>query len=77
MDLAREDVRDFDYPAGAYDLALAANVYQFLPPDDVPGHIARLQGGDQARRALRGRRLQPGDGGVGGGDRRLLHGDCR
>ena len=24
-------------------LLMAANVYQFLPPDDVPAHIARLQ----------------------------------
>ncbi len=37
------DVRTFGYPSAAYDVALAANVYQFLPPADVPGHIARLQ----------------------------------
>ncbi len=43
VDLALGDVRAFDYPPKAYDLALAANVYQFLPPDDVPAHIARLQ----------------------------------
>ena len=36
-------MRDFDYPPDTYDLAMAANVYQFLPPDDVPAHIARLQ----------------------------------
>lgn len=44
VDLARQDAREFDYPLQAYDLALAANVYQFLPPDEVPGHITRLQG---------------------------------
>jgi SAM-dependent methyltransferase len=43
VDLALEDVREFDYPPQAYDLALAANVYQFLPPDEVPAHIRRLQ----------------------------------
>lgn len=44
VDLAIGDVREFEYPRGAYDLALAANVYQFLAPEDVPGHIRRLQG---------------------------------
>ncbi len=44
VDLALGDVRAFDYPPDAYDLALAANVYQFLPPDEAPAHIARLQG---------------------------------
>lgn len=43
VDAQRADVRDFDYPAEAYDLALAANVYQFLTPDEAPGHIQRLQ----------------------------------
>ena len=43
VDLALGDVRAFDYPPNAYDIALAANVYQFLPPDEAPGHIARLQ----------------------------------
>lgn len=40
--LTQGDVRDFAYPAGAYDLALAANVFQFLPPDEAPAHIRRL-----------------------------------
>ena len=44
VDLARQDVRDFPYPDEAYDLALAVNVYQFLPPGEVPSHIQRLQG---------------------------------
>ena len=44
VDAAVEDVRDFAYPEAAYDIALAANVYQFLRPEEVPGHIARLQG---------------------------------
>ena len=43
VDLALGDVRDFEYPPEAYDLALAANVYQFLPPAEAPGHITRLQ----------------------------------
>jgi len=43
VDLILGDVRDFDYAPETYDLALAANVYQFLPPDEVPGHIRRLQ----------------------------------
>jgi SAM-dependent methyltransferase len=43
VDLVLGDVRDFHYPQDAYDLAMAANVYQFLPPGEVPGHIARLQ----------------------------------
>ncbi len=43
VDLALGDVRAFDYTPEAYDLALAANVYQFLPPDEAPSHITRLQ----------------------------------
>lgn len=43
VDLALEDVRAFTYPPKTYDLVIAANVYQFLPPDEVPGHIARFQ----------------------------------
>ena len=43
VDLALEDVRSFDYPPDAYDLAMAANVYQFLPPEEAPGHLVRLQ----------------------------------
>ncbi len=43
VDLAIGDVRAFAYPPATYDLALAANVYQFLPPDEAPAHIARLQ----------------------------------
>ncbi len=43
VDLVQGDVRAFSYPAGAYDLALAANVFQFLPPDEAPAHIKRLQ----------------------------------
>ena len=44
VDLALTDVRAFDYPPNTYDIAMAANVFQFLPPDDVPAHIVRLQG---------------------------------
>lgn len=44
VDLARGDVRDFAYPERAYDLALAANVYQFLTPDEAPTHLHHLAG---------------------------------
>lgn len=43
VDLALGDVRAFEYPAETYDVALAANVFQFLTPDEGPGHIACLQ----------------------------------
>ncbi len=43
VDLTVQDARFFDYPQEAYDLALAANVYQFLPPTEAPSHIPRLQ----------------------------------
>ena len=43
VDLALQDVRFFDYPKEAYNLAMAVNVYQFLPPTEAPGHISRLQ----------------------------------
>lgn len=42
VDLALSDVREFSYPPGAYDLALAANVYQFLSPGEAPAHLRRL-----------------------------------
>ncbi len=44
VELAVADVRDFPYPPETYDLTLAANVYQFLMPGEVPAHFARLQG---------------------------------
>ncbi len=43
VDLAREDVRDFAYPLETYDLAMAANVFQFLGPEDAPLHVERLK----------------------------------
>ncbi len=43
VQLTQADITEFEYPVGAFDLALAANIYQFLPPADVPGHIARLE----------------------------------
>ncbi len=43
VDMAVLNVRDFAYPADTYELALAANVYQFLPPDEAPGHVERLK----------------------------------
>ena len=43
VDLALGDARDFAYPKDAYDLALAANIFQFLPPAEVPAHVQRLQ----------------------------------
>ncbi len=44
VDLALGDAREFEYPREAYDLALAANVFQFLPAAEVPLHFQRLQG---------------------------------
>jgi len=44
VDLALGDAREFDYPTETYDLALAANVFQFLPPAEVPSYFKRLQG---------------------------------
>ncbi len=43
VDLALGNVRDFAYPSETYDLAVAANVYQFLTPDEAPVHIERLK----------------------------------
>ncbi|BDI34508.1 hypothetical protein CCAX7_65590 [Capsulimonas corticalis] len=43
VDTALGDVREFHYPVAAYDIALAANVYQFLTPEEGPAHIARLK----------------------------------
>ena len=43
IDAQVQDVRAFAYPAATYDIALAANVYQFLRPDEVPTHIRGLQ----------------------------------
>ena len=43
VDLALTDIGAFVYPAGAFDVALAANVYQFLPPAAVPGHLGKLK----------------------------------
>lgn len=43
VQVTQADISTFEYPLSAYNLALAANVYQFLLPADVPGHIKRLQ----------------------------------
>lgn len=43
VDLALGDARAFEYPAETYDLALAANVFQFLPPAEVFIYFKRLQ----------------------------------
>ena len=43
VDLAVQDVRDFEYPHEVYDLALAANVYQFLTLEEAQGRIERLK----------------------------------
>ena len=48
VDLTLGDVRDFDYSTDTYDLAMAANVYQFLPPDEAPDHVRRLQNATKA-----------------------------
>ena len=44
VDLAVADIGALEYPAGAYDIALAANVYQFLSPAAVPGQLEMLKG---------------------------------
>lgn len=43
VELTQADIGAFAYPAGAYDIALAANVYQFLPPAEAPGHLEKLK----------------------------------
>ena len=43
VQLTRADISAYEYPLGAYDLALAANVFQFLPPAEVPSQIRGLQ----------------------------------
>jgi SAM-dependent methyltransferase len=43
VDLTIADIGAFEYPAAVYDIALAANVYQFLSPADVPGHLEKLK----------------------------------
>ena len=43
VDVAVQDVREYAYPPAAFDLALAANIYQFLPPADGPTHIENLK----------------------------------
>jgi SAM-dependent methyltransferase len=43
VDLRITDVREYEYPEHAFDLALAANVFQFLPPDDARIGIRNLQ----------------------------------
>jgi SAM-dependent methyltransferase len=43
VDLAVVDVLNFDYPADAYDLAMAANIYQFLPDEMANEHIELLK----------------------------------
>lgn len=43
VEMALADVRDFSYPQDFYDLTLAVNIYQFLPPGEVSAHIAGLQ----------------------------------
>lgn len=42
VEMTLGDVRDFVYPKHAYDLALAANVYQFLTSDEAPAHLQSL-----------------------------------
>lgn len=43
VDLARADVREFALMPETYDLALAANVFQFLKPEEAPAYISSLQ----------------------------------
>jgi len=43
VDLGIVDVRDYDYPANTFDIAMAANVFQFLPHSEAIHGIAKLQ----------------------------------
>ena len=43
VSLAAADIGAFEYPICAYDIALAANIFQFLPRADVPGHLEKLK----------------------------------
>lgn len=43
VELSLGDVRDYSYPPGRFDIALAANVFQFLPPRDAPAYVERLK----------------------------------
>ena len=37
------DVREYSFPERHFDLALAANVFQFLPPAEAPAYLERLK----------------------------------
>ncbi len=43
VDLALSDVRDYAFPEAHFDIALAANVFQFLPPAEAPFFLERLK----------------------------------
>ncbi len=43
LDLALSDVRQYAFPENHFDIALAANVFQFLPPAEAPTYLERLK----------------------------------
>lgn len=43
LDLALGDVRQYAFPESHFDIALAANVFQFLPPAEAPIYLERLK----------------------------------
>lgn len=43
LDLALGDVREYEFPESYFDIALAANVFQFLPPAEAPLYLERLK----------------------------------
>ncbi len=43
VDLALGDVREYAFPKDHFHIALAANVFQFLPPADAPTYLERLK----------------------------------
>jgi len=43
LDLELGDVRGYAFPKSYFDIALAANVFQFLPPAEAPSYLERLK----------------------------------
>ena len=43
LDLALGDVREYAFPKDYFDVALAANVFQFLPPAEAPRYLEQLK----------------------------------
>jgi SAM-dependent methyltransferase len=43
VDIALADVREYDYPDQFFDIAMSANVFQFLTPDEARDGIEKLK----------------------------------